>query len=94
MNLHSIQQKLDKGLSKEYEKDRTVQHKKRRETLPKIASPAMMDICDAEFPDETSTVDMEEGVSNRKDNKNEKKMLREKRQNAQMTHSLLILRKV
>ena len=58
--------------SQEYDKDRTVQHKKRKATLPHIASPAMMDICEAEFPDDTSPVDMEEGVNDRKDDKNEK----------------------
>ena len=47
MNLHKVQQKVEKGLSQEYEKDRTVQHKKRKATLPKIASPNMKDICEA-----------------------------------------------
>ena len=32
--------------SQEYYKDRTVQHKKRKTTLPKIASPDMMDTCE------------------------------------------------
>ena len=42
-----VQRKGDKGLSQEYEKDRTVQHKNSKETLPKITSPAIMDICEA-----------------------------------------------
>ena len=58
--------------SKEYDKDRTVQHKKRKAILPKIASPAMIDIRAAEFPNDTSPIDMEEGVYDRKDDKNEK----------------------
>ena len=52
-----------------------------------------MDICEAEFPDDTSPVDMEEGVSDIKDDNNEK-MMRENGQNAQMTLPLLIVRKV
>ena len=56
-------------LSQEYEKDRTVQHKNMKATLPNIASPAMMDICEAEFPDDTSTIEMDEGVNDRKDDK-------------------------
>ena len=75
MNLSRVQQKGDKGLSQEYEKDRTIQHKKRKATLPKIASPAMMDICEAECLYETSPVDMEEGVNDIKDDKNEKIMM-------------------
>ena len=51
MNLHRIQQKGYKLFSQEYEKYRTVQQKNRKATLPKIASPAMMDICEAEFLD-------------------------------------------
>ena len=72
MNLNRLQQKVDKGFSQEYEKDRTVQHTKRKATPPKIASPAMMDIYESECPDNTSPVDMEEGVYDRKDDKNEK----------------------
>ena len=47
MNLHRVQQKGDKGLSQEYENYRTVQHKKRKTTLQKIASPDMMHKCEA-----------------------------------------------
>ena len=32
----------------------------------------MIYVCEAEFPDDTSSVDMEEGVNDRKDDKNEK----------------------
>ena len=66
MNLHRVQQKWDKVLYQEYEKYRTVQHKKRKATLPKIAYPAMMDICEAKLPDDTSLVNMEEGINDRK----------------------------
>ena len=79
--------------SQEYNKDRTVQQKKRKATLPKITSPHMMDIREAEFPDETSPIDMEEGVNDREDDKNGKTM-RKNRQNAHMALPLLILRKV
>ena len=42
MNLHRVQKK-EKMSSQEYDKNRTVQHKKSKTTLPKIVSPAMMD---------------------------------------------------
>ena len=72
MNLHKVQQNGYKGSSQKYEKYRIVQHKKRKATLPIIASPSKMDIYEAEFLDDTSPIDMEEGVSDRKDDKNEK----------------------
>ena len=72
MNLHRVQQIGDKGLSQEYERYRTVQHKNRKETIPRIASSAMMDICEAEYPDDTSTVEMEKVVNYINDDKNEK----------------------
>ena len=59
-NLNRVTKKRDKGLSQEHEKDRTVQYKKRKESLPKIISPDMMDICEVrdECPDGTSPVVM------------------------------------
>ena len=48
---------------------------------------------EAECLDDTSPVDMEEGVSDRNDDKNEK-MTRKKRQNTMMTLPLLRWRKV
>ena len=48
---------------------------------------------EAECPDDTPPVDMGGGVSGRTNDKN-KKMMREERQNAQMTLPLLICRKV
>ena len=48
---------------------------------------------EAECPDDTPSVDMEEAVSERKYDKNER-MMRKKRHNAQMTLLLLIWRKV
>ena len=45
------------------------------------------------MPDDTSPVDMEEGVKNINDDRN-KKMMRKKIQNSQMTPLLLIWRKV
>ena len=50
MNLHRVQQKGDIVLSKEYEKYRTFQQKKRKEILLNIVSPDMMDIFEAECP--------------------------------------------
>ena len=49
-------------MSQEYEKDKTVQYKSRKETLPKITSPAMMGICEVrdKFPDGTSPDVMED----------------------------------
>ena len=92
--------------SQEYDKDRTVQQKKRKSAFPKIASPSMMDTCEddgknkkfdeekeAEFPDDTSTVDMEEGVNYRKDDSDEKND-KEKLKNSLMTLSLLLWRPV
>ena len=73
MNMHRVQQKGDKGFSQEYEKYRTVKHKKRKPALPNITSPDMMDIRESECPYDTSTVDIEEGVNNRKDDKDENK---------------------
>ena len=78
--------------SQEYDKDRTVQHKKRKATLHKIAYPAIMNTCEAEFSDDISPIEKEEGVNDRKYDK--KKMMGKKRQNAQMKLPLLICRKV
>ena len=72
MNLHRVQKKGEELYFQEYDKDRKLQHKNRKATLPKITSPAMMDICEAELPDYTSPVYTEEGVHYRKDDKNEK----------------------
>ena len=64
--------KKGKLSSQEYDKDRTVQQKKRKATLPKIVSPDMMDICEAELSDDTAPIDKEEGLCYRKDDKNKK----------------------
>ena len=93
MNLHRVQKNGEKCSSQEYDKDRTVQHKKRKATLPKIASPAKKNTSDAEFSDNPSPIEKEKGVSDRKNEQNEK-MMREKRQNSQMTPPLLIWRNV
>ena len=39
---------------------------------PEMAYPAMMDICEAEFPDYTSPIKIYEGVNDIKDDKNKK----------------------
>ena len=46
--------------------------KKRKATLLKIASPDKMDTSEAEFSYETSPIEKEEGVNDRKDYKNKK----------------------
>ena len=51
--------------SQEYEKDGTVPHKKRKATLPKIASPDKMDTSEAELSDDTSPIEKEEVVNDR-----------------------------
>ena len=57
MNLHRVQKKGEKLSSQEYNKDRIVQHKNRKATLPKIASPAKMNTSEAELSDETSPIE-------------------------------------
>ena len=58
--------------SHEYDKDRTAQHKKRKVTLPKIAYQAKMNTSEAWFSDDTSPIEKEEVVNDRKDDKNKK----------------------
>ena len=72
MNLDRVQKKGEKLSSHEYDKYRTVQHKKRKGTLPKIASPAKMNKSAAYFSDKTSPIEKQEGVNDRKDDKNKK----------------------
>ena len=50
----------------EHDKDRTIQHKKRKGTLPKITSPAKKNTSDSEFSDGTSPIEKEKGVNDRK----------------------------
>ena len=59
INLHRVQKKGGKLSFQEYDKDRTVQHKKKKGTRPKISSPAKMDTSEAEFLDETSPIEKE-----------------------------------
>ena len=56
-------------MSQEYDRDRTVQYKNRKATLPKITYPDMMNICEVidECPDDTSPVVMEDCVNNNLD---------------------------
>ena len=56
----------------EYEKDRTVSHKNRKVTLPKIASPDKMDTSEAELSDDNYPIEKEEAVNYRKDDRNKK----------------------
>ena len=56
--------------SREYDKDRTFQHKKRKVTLPNIPYPAKMNPSEAEFLDDTFPIEKEEGLNDRKYDKN------------------------
>ena len=47
INLYRVKNKGETFSSHEYDKDRTVQHKKMKVTLPKIASPAKKNTSDA-----------------------------------------------
>ena len=47
MNLDRVQKKGEKLSSHKYDKDRTVQHKKRKVTLPNITSPSKMNTSEA-----------------------------------------------
>ena len=79
--------------SHEQYKDRAMKNKKIKGTRPKIAFPDKKITSDAEFSDDTSPVEDEKGKNYRKESKN-KKIYEEKRQHAQMTLFLMILRKV
>ena len=70
--MYRVQNKGETFSSREYYKDRTVQHKERKVTLPKLASPAKINPSDAEFSDYTSPIEKEEGINDRKDDKNRK----------------------
>ena len=72
MNLDRVQKKGEILSSHEYDKDRTVKHKKRKGTLPKIASPANMNTSEAELSDGISPIEKEEGLNYIKDDKNKK----------------------
>ena len=65
MNLHRVQKKGYELSSQEYYKDITVQYKKRKVTLLKITSPAMMDIYEViyEYTDDTPPAVMEDCVN-------------------------------
>ena len=72
INLERLQNKGEKLNYHEQDKDRAIQHKKRKGTLPKIAFPAKKIKSEAELSDETSPIEDEKGTSYRKDIKNEK----------------------
>ena len=57
-----VQKKGEELSSQEYDKDRTVQYKNRKETLPEITSPAVVEICEVryKYPDDLSLVMMED----------------------------------
>ena len=72
MNLDRVQKKGDNLSYQEHDKDKTFQHKKRKGTLPRIASPAKMNTSEEEFSDDTSPIEKGEGVNYGKDDKNKK----------------------
>ena len=65
INLRRVQKKVESLSSQEYDKDRTVQYKKRKTTLSKIVSPVMVEICEVrdEYHDDSSPVVMEDFVN-------------------------------
>ena len=77
--------------SRENGKDRTVQHKKSKGPLPRIASPAKKNTSDPELSDYTYPIEKEKGVNDRKYDKN-KNVMRIKSQYSQMTLPVLIWR--
>ena len=72
INLDRVKNKGENISSHNNDKDRTFQHTKRKGTLPKIESPAKKNTSDAEFSDDTSPIDKEKGVNDRKYDKNKK----------------------
>ena len=93
INLDRVQKKGEKLSYHEYEKDRTVQHKKRKGTLRKITYTDNMNTREAEFSDDTSPIDKEEGLNDRKYDRN-KNIIRIKSQYSQMTLPVLIWREM
>ena len=65
MNFHRVQKKGEELSSQQYDRDRTVQYKKIKATLPKITSPAVMVTCEVidEYPDDSSRVVAENYVN-------------------------------
>ena len=72
INLERVQKKGEKLSSHEHDKDRTVQHKKIKGALPNIASTVKKNTSEVDLLDDTSPIEKEEGVNDRKDGKNEK----------------------
>ena len=72
--MERVQKKEETLSSHEHDKDITVQHKKRKGTLRKIAYPANNNKSDAEFSDDNSPIGEEKCVHDRKDGKNLKKL--------------------
>ena len=72
INLKRVRNKGENLSSHEHDKDRTVQHTKRKVTLPNIVSPAKKNTSDTEFSDDTSSIEKEKAVNDRKDDKNKK----------------------
>ena len=70
--MERLQNRGEKWTSHENDKDRAIQHEKRKVTLPKIAFPAKKITSDTEFSDETSPIEDEKGTNYRKYDKNKK----------------------
>ena len=67
MKFHTVQKKGEELSSQQYVKDRTVQYKKKKSSLPKITPPAVMAKCEVRYvyTDDSSLVVME-GFVNKK----------------------------
>ena len=63
INLERLQNKGEKLTSPEHDKDRAIQHEKRKGALPKIAFPAKNITSDAELSDDPSTIEDEKGTN-------------------------------
>ena len=69
INLYRVYKKREELSSQEYDKDRTVQYKNRKTTLPNITSPAVVEICEVryEYNDNSSPAGMEDCVNDNLD---------------------------
>ena len=70
MKLDRVQKKGENFPSQEYDKDRIVQYKKRKATLPRIAFPAKMNTSEEELSVDTYPIEQEESANDIKDDKN------------------------
>ena len=72
MNWHIVQKKEKNYHIKNMTKIEQIYTKRGKQHSPKSATPANIDKSEAEFSNETSPIEKEEGLNNRKDQKNGK----------------------